>query len=112
METALTFLKKCVKEAGWAASSRVGLRGENNNLAWNSVYPRQRVECVKSEPTPTSPVVALTLSFLSPSLLTEIIILTSPKEFYSKLNHTLLCGKKQWEGAGCVSSKKNNFSLY
>lgn len=51
VESALTFLKQCVKEVGWVAGSRVGLRGENNNLAWNSMYPQQRIECVKDERT-------------------------------------------------------------
>ncbi len=64
VESALTFLKQCVKEAGWVVGGMTGLRGENNNLAWNGVYPLQHTECVQNERTPTSPL-CLSHSFLS-----------------------------------------------
>lgn len=128
VESALTFLKQCVKEAGWVADGTMGLRGENNNLAWNSVYPQQHIECVQNERTPTSPL-CLSHSFLSFHNLPHCLSASfshsvcpnsqfsfSQNQYCTALFgsecNKVLCVQSQWEGVGYVSRRGKEEELF
>lgn len=121
VESALTFLKQCVKEAGWVVGSTTGLRWENNNLAWNSVYPQQHIECIQHEYTPF---ICLTLSFISTTyylILFPTLCLPKFQIFFSRKQYCIalfgsecnkvLCVQSRWEGVGYVNRKKNSFIM-